>query len=79
MRSDAELDAAAAYVDDLGIWHEPVKDIGPSYILELRGPDSFGTHGTEVADTMFVASLRKWLTGKNYGNQFQPHHRCVAR
>lgn len=36
----AELDSAAAYLDDLGIDHEPVKDIGPSYILEFRDPDN---------------------------------------
>ena len=38
--SKAELDAAAAHLDDLGIPHEPVKDIGPSYILEFRAPDN---------------------------------------
>jgi glyoxylase I family protein len=38
--SKAELDAAAAHLDDLGIRHEPVKDIGPSYILEFRDPDN---------------------------------------
>ena len=36
----AELDSAAAYLDELGIDHEPVKDIGPSYILEFRDPDN---------------------------------------
>jgi glyoxylase I family protein len=35
-----ELDAAALHLDDLGIHHEPVKDIGPSYILEFRDPDN---------------------------------------
>jgi len=35
-----ELDTAAAHLDDLGIEHEPVKDIGPSYILEFRDPDN---------------------------------------
>jgi glyoxylase I family protein len=38
--SKAELDDAAAHLDDLGIEHEPVKDIGPSYILEFRDPDN---------------------------------------
>jgi glyoxylase I family protein len=38
--SRAELDAAAAHLDDLGVEHEPVKDIGPSYILEFRDPDN---------------------------------------
>ncbi|MGH3967658.1 MAG: VOC family protein [Mycobacterium sp.] len=36
----AELDAAAQHLDELGIHHEPVKDIGPSYILEFRDPDN---------------------------------------
>jgi glyoxylase I family protein len=35
-----ELDDAAAHLDQLGIAHEPVKDIGPSYILEFRDPDN---------------------------------------
>jgi glyoxylase I family protein len=35
-----ELDAAAQHLDDLGIPHEPVKDIGISYILEFRDPDN---------------------------------------
>jgi glyoxylase I family protein len=38
--SKAELDAAALHLDELGIDHEPVKDIGPSYILEFRDPDN---------------------------------------
>lgn len=38
--SRAELDDAAAHLDQLGIAHEPVKDIGPSYILEFRDPDN---------------------------------------
>ena len=38
--SKAELDSAATHLDDLGIDHEPVKDIGPSYILEFRDPDN---------------------------------------
>lgn len=38
--SRAELDDAATYLDQLGIAHEPVKDIGPSYILEFRDPDN---------------------------------------
>ena len=36
----AELDSAAEYLDELGIDHEPVKDIGPSYILQFRDPDN---------------------------------------
>lgn len=35
-----ELDSAAAHLDELGVAHEPVKDIGPSYILEFRDPDN---------------------------------------
>jgi glyoxylase I family protein len=38
--SKDELEAAAKHLDDLGIDHEPVKDIGPSYILEFRDPDN---------------------------------------
>lgn len=38
--SKAELDSAAAHLDALGISHEPVKDIGPLYILEFRDPDN---------------------------------------
>src|ERR1700679_3131846 len=38
--SRAELDSAAAHLDDIGVSHEPVKDIGPSYILEFRDPDN---------------------------------------
>ena len=37
--SKSELDSAAAHLDDLGIAHEPIKDIGRSYILEFRDPD----------------------------------------
>src|SRR5438270_3966416 len=38
--SKDELDAAAAHLDEVGVDHEPVKDIGPSYILEFRDPDN---------------------------------------
>ena len=38
--SKTELDAAAAHLDELGIEHEPIKDIGPAYILEFRDPDN---------------------------------------
>ncbi|HTX95209.1 MAG TPA: VOC family protein [Mycobacterium sp.] len=38
--SKAELDSAAAHLDKLGVAHGPVKDIGPSYILEFRDPDN---------------------------------------
>jgi glyoxylase I family protein len=40
MANRAELDSAAAHLEELGIPHEPVKDIGPSYILEFRDPDN---------------------------------------
>jgi glyoxylase I family protein len=36
----AELDAAAVHLDDLGVAHEPIKDIGTSHILEFRDPDN---------------------------------------
>lgn len=38
--SKAELDLAEAHLDALSVAHEPVKDIGPSYILEFRDPDN---------------------------------------
>ncbi|CDP89991.1 MULTISPECIES: VOC family protein [Mycolicibacterium] len=40
LKNIAELDDAAAHLDGLGIAHEPVKDIGPSFILEFRDPDN---------------------------------------
>jgi glyoxylase I family protein len=38
--SRAELEDAAKHLDSLGIAHAPIKDIGPSYILEFRDPDN---------------------------------------
>jgi glyoxylase I family protein len=38
--SKTELDDAAAHLDGLGVEHEPIKDIGPSFILEFRDPDN---------------------------------------
>ncbi len=38
--SKADIDAAAAHLDELGIARRPVKDIGPAYILEFRDPDN---------------------------------------
>jgi glyoxylase I family protein len=38
--SKSELEDAAAHLDDIGIEHEPIKDIGPSFILEFRDPDN---------------------------------------
>jgi glyoxylase I family protein len=40
MGTKAELDAAAAHLDEVGVQHESIKDIGPSYILEFRDPDN---------------------------------------
>ncbi|MGB9222353.1 VOC family protein [Mycobacterium sp.] len=40
MGSKAELESAAAHLDEVGIQHEPIKDIGPAYILEFRDPDN---------------------------------------
>lgn len=41
-----ELQAAAARLDELGVPHEPVKDIGPAYILEFRDPDNIALEFT---------------------------------
>jgi glyoxylase I family protein len=38
--SKAEIDAAVAHLDELGIAHETIKDIGPAWILEFRDPDN---------------------------------------
>jgi glyoxylase I family protein len=35
-----ELETAATHLDEVGVNHEPIKDIGPSYILEFRDPDN---------------------------------------
>jgi glyoxylase I family protein len=35
-----ELNSAAAHLDELGVPHEAVKDIGIAYILEFRDPDN---------------------------------------
>ncbi len=40
VENKAELDNAAQHLDDLGITHEPIKDIGMMYILEFRDPDN---------------------------------------
>ena len=40
MADKDELDSAAAHLDELGIAHEAIKDIGPAYILEFRDPDN---------------------------------------
>jgi glyoxylase I family protein len=37
--SRAELDAAAAHLDELQVTREPIKEIGHGYILEFRDPD----------------------------------------
>ena len=36
----ADINAAATHLDELGITRGPVKDIGPSWILEFRDPDN---------------------------------------
>jgi glyoxylase I family protein len=38
--SRAKLDSAAAHLDDLGVDHEPIKEIGHGFILEFRDPDN---------------------------------------
>ncbi|MCX5041650.1 VOC family protein [Aldersonia sp. NBC_00410] len=38
--SKDELDSAAGHLEEFGIAHEPIKDIGPAYILEFRDPDN---------------------------------------
>jgi glyoxylase I family protein len=40
VESKDELDSAVKHLDDLGVDHEPIKDIGPMYILEFRDPDN---------------------------------------
>jgi glyoxylase I family protein len=40
LASLAELESAATHLDEIGVNHEPIKDIGPSYILEFRDPDN---------------------------------------
>lgn len=36
----AEIQAAATLLDDLGVAHAGVKDVGSGYILEFRDPDN---------------------------------------
>ncbi|MEC3980032.1 VOC family protein [Amycolatopsis sp. H20-H5] len=38
--SRADLDQAAGRLDELGVGHEPVKDIGAGFLLEFRDPDN---------------------------------------
>ena len=38
--SRADLDSAASTLDELGVSHDGVKDIGQGYILEFRDPDN---------------------------------------
>jgi glyoxylase I family protein len=40
LANKAELDAAAAHLASVGVEHEPMKDIGPAWILEFRDPDN---------------------------------------
>ncbi len=39
LSSRADLDAAVAVLDELGVAHEPLKDLGALWILEFRDPD----------------------------------------
>jgi glyoxylase I family protein len=47
--SVAELEAAAALLDDLGVAHGAIKNIGSGFILEFRDPDN-------IALELFAAS-----------------------
>jgi glyoxylase I family protein len=38
--SRADLDAAVAHLDERGVAHDGVKDIGAGFILEFRDPDN---------------------------------------
>lgn len=38
--SRSELEAAAALLDELGVEHQPIKEIGHGFILEFRDPDN---------------------------------------
>lgn len=38
--SRADLDAAVAHLDERGVDHDGVKDIGAGFILEFRDPDN---------------------------------------
>lgn len=40
VRSRDVLDSAASLLDERGVQHEPVKDIGSSWILQFRDPDN---------------------------------------
>ena len=44
--SKGQLDLAARHLDNLGVAREPIKDIGPSYILEFRDPDNIALEVT---------------------------------
>ncbi|MFD3415068.1 hypothetical protein [Streptomyces cyaneofuscatus] len=37
--SRADLKTAVRHLDELGVAHEGIKDIGAGYILEFRDPD----------------------------------------
>ena len=49
LASNDQLDAAAAQLDDLGVAHEPVKDVGGTLILEFRDPDGVALELTAPA------------------------------
>jgi glyoxylase I family protein len=40
LATKAELEEAAQHLDELGVPHEPIKDIGTSHIIEFRDPDN---------------------------------------
>lgn len=47
--SRADLDAAAARLDELGVAHAGVKDIGAGHLLEFRDPDNIALELTAPA------------------------------
>ena len=50
VESRIELEEAAQHLDDLGIEHEGVKDIGAGLILEFRDPDNIALELFAPAD-----------------------------
>ncbi len=55
----ADLDSAAAHLDELGVVHEPIKEIGHGYILEFRDPDHIALELSfaEVTQRVMPATL----------------------
>jgi hypothetical protein len=60
------LDEAVTHLDALGIRHEPVNDIGQSYILEFRDPDDMALELTapksRTRSARAVVMARRWRT-----------------